>query len=181
MQGIGRACVVNPVNSVATILLATPRQSIEIEELIGQAELYERLIGNARCMASIRIEGKVDRSRVEDIAAQKVIHIRRHELGDVVYLKPENTVLLGYYRNNTLHTLVIPALKRFRVQRREVLEVDQVMNLLRVLAVHLVDPQQREAAISLFNEGKKPGFKLQEVLQHHPQAWRLRAVSAPGH
>ena len=110
MQGIGRACVVNPVNSVATILLATPRQSIEIEELIGQAELYERLIGNARCMASIRIEGKVDRSRVEDIAAQKVIHIRRHELGDVVYLKPENTVLLGYYRNNTLHTLVIPAL-----------------------------------------------------------------------
>jgi glycerol-3-phosphate O-acyltransferase len=110
MQGIGRACVINSVNSVATILLATPRQSIEIEELISQSELYERLIRGAASLSSIRVEGKVDRSRVEHIAAQKIIHIRRHELGDVVYLKPEDTVLLGYYRNNSLHSFIIPAL-----------------------------------------------------------------------
>jgi len=110
MQGIGRACVLNPVNSVATILLATPRQSIEIEELIDQSELYDRLISGAACLASIRIEGKVDRRRIEHIAAQKIIHIRKHELGDIVYLEPADTVMLGYYRNNSLHTLVIPAL-----------------------------------------------------------------------
>jgi glycerol-3-phosphate O-acyltransferase len=110
MQGIGRACVISPMNTVATILLATPRQSIEIEELISQSELYSRLIRDATCLASIRTEGKVDRACIEHIAAQKLIHIRRHELGDVVYLKPKNTVLLGYYRNNSLHTLVIPAL-----------------------------------------------------------------------
>ncbi|MCP4765561.1 MAG: glycerol-3-phosphate 1-O-acyltransferase PlsB [Gammaproteobacteria bacterium] len=110
MQGIGRACVLNPVNSVATVLLATPRQSIEIEELINQSELQDRLIHGASCLASIRIEGKVDRRCIEHIAAQKIIHIHKHELGDIVYLKPEDTVLLGYYRNNILHTLIIPAL-----------------------------------------------------------------------
>ena len=57
MYGINRACVINPVNSVATILLATSRQSIEIEELISQAELYDRLIRGTACLASIRIEG----------------------------------------------------------------------------------------------------------------------------
>jgi glycerol-3-phosphate O-acyltransferase len=110
MQGIGRACVVNRINSIATVVLATPRQSIEIEELITQVDLHHRLIRAAPCLASIRIEGELERTQIEQIARQKIIHIRHHELGDIVYLKPEDSVLLSYYRNNSLHTLVIPAL-----------------------------------------------------------------------
>ena len=110
MQGIGRACVVNPINSIATVVLATPRQSIEIEELIKQTDLHHCLIRAAPCLASIRIEGGLDQTEIERIASQKIIHIHRHQLGDIVYLKPEDSVLLSYYRNNSLHTLVIPAL-----------------------------------------------------------------------
>ena len=110
MYGINRACVINPVNSIATILLATPRQSIEIEELVSQAKLHHRLIRGAHCLASIRIEGKVNKKQIMRIAKQKLIHIREHELGDIVYLKPEDSALIGYYRNNSLHSLVIPAL-----------------------------------------------------------------------
>ena len=110
MYGINAACVINPVNSIATILLATPRQSIEIEELVSQARLHQRLISGAHCLASIRIEGKVNRKQIKRIAKQKIIHIRKHELGDIVYLKPEDSVLISYYRNNSLHSLIIPAL-----------------------------------------------------------------------
>jgi len=110
MYGINRACVVNPVNSIATILLATPRQSIEIEELVSQAKLHHQLIRRTPCLASIRVEGKVNKKQIKRIAKQKIIHIRKHELGDIVYLKPEDAVLIGYYRNNSLHSLVIPAL-----------------------------------------------------------------------
>ena len=110
MHGINRACVINPVNSIATILLATPRQSIEIEELIGQADLHHRLIRGAHCLSSIHIEGEVDREQIERIAKQKLIHIRHHELGDVVYLEPRDSVLIGYYRNNSLHSLIVPAM-----------------------------------------------------------------------
>jgi glycerol-3-phosphate O-acyltransferase len=110
MNGINRACVINPVNAIATILLATPRHSIEIEELVSQAKLHRRLINGAPFLASIRIEGKVNRKQISRIVKQKIIHIRKHELGDIVYLKPEDAVLIGYYRNNSLHSLVIPAL-----------------------------------------------------------------------
>jgi len=110
MYGINRACVINPVNTIATILLATPRQSIEIEELVSQAELHHRLIRGTPCLASIRIEGKVDENQIKRIADQKIIHIRKHELGDVVYLKARDSALIGYYRNNSLHSLIIPAL-----------------------------------------------------------------------
>jgi glycerol-3-phosphate O-acyltransferase len=110
MYGINRACVINPVNSIATILLATPRQSIEIEELVSQAELHHRLIRGAPCLASIRIEGRVSKKQIRRIADQKIIHIRQHELGDIVHLKPADVALIGYYRNNSLHSLIIPAL-----------------------------------------------------------------------
>ncbi len=110
MYGINRACVINPVNSIATILLATPRQSIEIEELVSQAKLHHRLITGAHCLQSIRIEGKVNRKTIRRVAKQKLIQIRKHELGDIVYLKPEDSALIGYYRNNSLHSLAIPAL-----------------------------------------------------------------------
>ncbi|MCP4981575.1 MAG: glycerol-3-phosphate 1-O-acyltransferase PlsB [Gammaproteobacteria bacterium] len=110
MYGINRACVINPVNSIATILLATPRQSIEIEELVSQAKLHHRLIRGVPGLASIRIQGKVNKKRIMRVARRKIVHIRKHELGDIVYLKPEDSVLIGYYRNNSLHSLVILAL-----------------------------------------------------------------------
>jgi len=110
MHGINRACVINPVNSIATILLATPRQSIEIEELIAQAALHARLVEGIPCLDSIRIAGAVDRERIEAIARQKVIRLQHHEFGDIVYLEPRDRLLIGYYRNNSLHAIVIPAL-----------------------------------------------------------------------
>lgn len=110
MYGINRACVINPVNSIATILLATQRHSIDIDDLIAQSALQHRLIENSPRLASIHIAGPVDRDQIERIARQKLIHIRRHELGDIIYLEPQDAVLMGYYRNNSLHSLIMPAL-----------------------------------------------------------------------
>jgi glycerol-3-phosphate O-acyltransferase len=110
MYGINRACVINPVNSIATILLATQRHSIDIDDLIAQSALQHRLIENSPRLASIHIAGPVDRDQIERIARQKLIHIRRHELGDIIYLEPQDAVLMGYYRNNSLHSLILPAL-----------------------------------------------------------------------
>ncbi len=110
MYGINRACVVNPVNMIATIMLATPRQSIEIEELISQARLHRRLIKNAPCLKSVRVAGKVSRKQIKRFAKRNFVHLRKHELGDIVYLEPEDAVLNGYYRNNSLHAIIFAAL-----------------------------------------------------------------------
>ena len=109
MYGINRACVVNPVNTLATILLATPRQSIEIEELIVQAQLHQRLIAATPCLASLHIASDITRDTIQHIARQKIIRIRKHALGEIVYLRTEDAVLASYYRNNSLHSLIFPA------------------------------------------------------------------------
>ncbi|MDC1286948.1 glycerol-3-phosphate 1-O-acyltransferase PlsB [Gammaproteobacteria bacterium] len=177
MQGIGRACVVNPINSIATVVLATPRQSIEIEQLIEQTDLHHRLIRGAPCLASIHIEAGLERTQIEHIASQEIIHIRHHELGDIVYLKPENSVLLSYYRNNSLHTLVIPALiaccftnvrrlSRARVQRKiallypflkSELQLEWPASNLEAIVDEFIDCLIREALLeSLDNDLRRP-------------------------
>lgn len=42
---------------------------------------------------------------------------------------------------------------------------DEIATAEHIMSRMALNVQQREAAIGLFNEGKKPGFKLQEVLQ----------------
>ena len=110
MHGINRACIVNPVNTVTTVLLATPRHSIEVEALIEQSELHQRLIRNLSFTASIHVSDDIDRNQIEAIARQKILRIRHHPLGDIVYLKPEDAVLASYYRNNSLFSLIVPAM-----------------------------------------------------------------------
>lgn len=110
MHGINRAVVVNPVNAIATVLLATSRQSIEIEELIDQVALHNRIIGSATATSQTIILATVDRKEIERIAELKMITIKSHPLGDIVHLGPDDAIQMSYYRNNSLHTLIIPAL-----------------------------------------------------------------------
>nr|MDJ0833626.1 glycerol-3-phosphate 1-O-acyltransferase PlsB [Gammaproteobacteria bacterium] len=106
MMEINRAAVVNPVNLIATALLATPRQSIDEYDLLQLCEFYQRLIKSQSQLDSIRIQDKVNEESLQRIKQQGLIHIREHQLGNIVYLKPEHAVLMSYYRNNSLHTLI---------------------------------------------------------------------------
>jgi len=110
MIGINRACVVNPVNLIATLLLATPRQSIDMQELIQQGEFLAKLIKTIPTNIDVRINGAIDAAQLERIARQGLLKIRQHPLGNIIYLQPGGATSMGYYRNNSLHTLIMPAL-----------------------------------------------------------------------
>ena len=133
MIEINRACVINPVNLVATILLATPRQSIDLKELIIQSDIYSSLINSIEALSSIQIVGQIDQPQIERLAAQKLLHVREHELGEIVYLKPEDSVLMSYYRNNSLHAFIIPALIACCFANTAKLSVEKIVHIIRIL------------------------------------------------
>ncbi|MCP4433276.1 MAG: glycerol-3-phosphate 1-O-acyltransferase PlsB, partial [Gammaproteobacteria bacterium] len=110
MVGINHASVVTPVNLVATILLATPRQSIDCRELIDQCGLVTRLHETTGTLNSVRFVDSVNQDQIDNMVDKKLLRIRKHKLGDIIYLKTEDSVLMSYYRNNSLHVFVIPAL-----------------------------------------------------------------------
>lgn len=110
MEEINRATVINPVNLIATGMLATPRQSIDKEDLIHLCDFYRQMIKSIPQMESIRLQDRVDEASLERIQGQGLMDSHQHELGDIIYLKPEHAVLMSYYRNNSLHALIIPSL-----------------------------------------------------------------------
>jgi glycerol-3-phosphate O-acyltransferase len=110
MFGINRAGVIYPVNLIATIVLATPHQSIDIQALIEQSAFFTRLIHASFEADYFNTPEPVDLQQIDRMAQQKLFHISKHPLGDMVYLKPKDSVLMGYYRNNSLHSLIVPAL-----------------------------------------------------------------------
>jgi glycerol-3-phosphate O-acyltransferase len=110
MQEINRAAVINPVNLIATTMLATPRQSIDQYDLVQQCQFYHRLIASQPQLSGIIQQDQVSDDELDRIHQQGLIDINHHALGDIVYLTPEKAVLMSYYRNNSLHILVIPSL-----------------------------------------------------------------------
>ena len=110
MQEINRAVVIYPVNLIASTLLAMPRQSIDEADLIQQCLFYQKLITTLPLLQTMKLQDSIDHAEVERIAAQKLLQINPHPLGNIIFLNPEQTVLMSYYRNNSLHSLIIPSL-----------------------------------------------------------------------
>jgi glycerol-3-phosphate O-acyltransferase len=81
-----------------------------MQELIQQGAFLAKLIKKIPANIDVRINGVIDAAQVERIARQGLLKIRQHPLGNIIYLQPGGSTSMGYYRNNSLHTLVMPAL-----------------------------------------------------------------------
>ncbi len=133
MVGINNASIVNPVNMIATILLATPRQSIDKKELLEQSILYRQLIESTDTLNSVRFVSDIGEDLINQMVKQNVINIHHHELGDIVFLKPEDSVLMSYYRNNSLHVFIIPALIACCFDNTSRVSMSKIVGIIRVL------------------------------------------------
>jgi len=110
MTRVGTATAVNPINLIALVLLATPRQALGDAELCEQIDLYRELLrgeiyGNRLCTAQL--------SAAESIAYAEqmgMLRSREHPLGIIRYFGHERAVLMTYYRNNVLHLFTLPSM-----------------------------------------------------------------------
>lgn len=128
---INRATVIFPVNLIATTVLATPRQSIDIDELIVQCQFISKLARQLPFMSSVLFQEAVDRDEIERIQSQNLLRIISHPLGDMVTLQKEQTVLMSYYRNNSLHVWIIPSIIACCFINKRSLKQETVLSVLR--------------------------------------------------
>ena len=110
MQNINSCCTVNAVNLIATALLASPNQTMDEGELIRTLTFYVSLIKQLEYSDRITITPQLAAEQIHHVEKLGLIHRRKHEMGDFIYLDSAHAVLLTYYRNNILHLLAIPSL-----------------------------------------------------------------------
>jgi len=110
MTRINEAAHVNAVNLLSVILLPLNKQAMGREDLAEQLNLYLNLL--ERCAYSERIT-YTQKSAEEIISygiALGAFEVREDPLGDIIAIKPEQAVLLTYFRNNISHLVALPSL-----------------------------------------------------------------------
>jgi glycerol-3-phosphate O-acyltransferase len=110
MTGINRAAAINPVNLLASVLLATPKHSLGEKELLEQIGLYQDLLRDGPLGEEITVTGKSP-SEILDYCSELGLLVRiPHELGSMVALDPMKSVELTYFRNNVMHLFALQSL-----------------------------------------------------------------------
>jgi len=110
MVRINAAACVTPINLVGLVLLAMPRQSMGEVDLVRQLELYASLLRQAPYSPRVWVTGADGASMLRYAESMRVIQRRPHELGDIIQMTEDSSVLTSYFRNNALHLLLMPSL-----------------------------------------------------------------------
>jgi glycerol-3-phosphate O-acyltransferase len=110
MTRINAAACVSPINLIGLVLLATPRQSMGEADLARQLELYASLLRQAPYSPRVWVTDVDGAAMIRYGVSMGILGRRPHELGDVVFMTEEHSVLTSYFRNNALHLLLMPSL-----------------------------------------------------------------------
>jgi glycerol-3-phosphate O-acyltransferase len=110
MRHINSAASVSPINLLALVLLATPRQSMLEADLLRQLETMEAVLAAIPYGDRVTVTRQSAAEVVSYGLTLKTIMRERHRAGDIVRMSPEQAVLATYYRNNVLHLFAIPSL-----------------------------------------------------------------------
>jgi len=110
MQRINESCAVNPVNLIATALLAAPNQTMDEGELTHNLSFYTDLISHLDYSANIRLTEYDAAEQIHYVESLRLVHRRKHAMGDFINLDNAHAVVMTYYRNNVLHLFSIPSL-----------------------------------------------------------------------
>jgi glycerol-3-phosphate O-acyltransferase len=110
MRHINAAAAVTPVNLLAIILLATPRQALPKAELVRQIDLYRALMRGFSYSDRITVTSLAGAEIIAYGESMKIVTREPHPLGDIVRMSDESAILATYYRNNVLHLFAMPSL-----------------------------------------------------------------------
>jgi glycerol-3-phosphate O-acyltransferase len=110
MRHINSAATVTPINLLALILLAMPRQAMLESDLLRQIETLLAVLRAIPYGERVTVTDLSPPAVVEYGLALKVITRETHRAGDIVSMSPEHAVLATYYRNNVLHLFALPSL-----------------------------------------------------------------------
>jgi glycerol-3-phosphate O-acyltransferase len=132
MVNINRAAHVNPINLVSTVLLATPKQHMDENQLAAMIEIYSQLASSLDYSDKIIVTSLTGKQQIKHAESLKRVKRRRHKMGDIIYLDARNMVLLTYYRNNILHLTALPSVIACCFNNAPVQELEKIIELVSI-------------------------------------------------
>ncbi len=107
---INNAASVNPINLVATGLLATPYLAMDAQLLANKLDDYKKLLQTLPYTDLVEIPEGDGKEWIAYAENMGMISIAKHSLGEIVQADEHQAISLSYYRNNVFHIFAMPSL-----------------------------------------------------------------------
>ncbi|MBY5994045.1 glycerol-3-phosphate 1-O-acyltransferase PlsB [Ferrimonas balearica] len=127
MTHINDAAAASAMTLTASILLATEQHAMPRKALEKQLDLYLdllRAVPYTPLATAPEGDGEAVLKQVLDL---NKFHVSQDAMGEIISVHEGNAVSLTYYRNNTLHLLVLPALMASLLLRKGCIERDTLL------------------------------------------------------
>jgi glycerol-3-phosphate O-acyltransferase len=109
MRNINSAAYVTPINLLALVLLATPKQAMLEADLARQLTLYASLLKRSPYSKWVGVTELGAAEMIQYTENMNLLRRTPHEMGDVLSMSEANAIESTYFRNNTLHLMVMPS------------------------------------------------------------------------
>jgi glycerol-3-phosphate O-acyltransferase len=183
MRNINSAAAVSPINLLAVVLLATPRQTLAEQDLIRQIDLYLALLRAFPYSDRVTFTELTGAAILDYGESMKVITREKHALGNLVRMRDESAALATYFRNNVLHLFAMPSLIACAFASNSALRTEDIHRL-----AWRVYPYIASELFLRWNESELPGVVdgvLAAMAAHglitpteDRSAWRRQAPSS---
>jgi glycerol-3-phosphate O-acyltransferase len=100
---------VTPISLLAHVLLATPKQTIGVEELRRQLAVSLELLRRFQYSDLVTLPDWTPDEIIRHGEKLDVISRSTHPMGQVIHMEERTAVLMTYFRNNILHLFAVPA------------------------------------------------------------------------
>ncbi|MFO1406280.1 MAG: glycerol-3-phosphate 1-O-acyltransferase PlsB [Steroidobacteraceae bacterium] len=110
MTRINAAACVTPVNLLGLVLLATPRHSMGEADLARLLEVYAALLRGSGYSGRVWVTDLDGAGIIRYGETLGILKREPHELGDILRMSDQTAILTSYFRNNSLHLLLMPSL-----------------------------------------------------------------------
>ena len=185
MRNVNAAAAVTPVNLLALILLATPRQAMLEDDLLRQLECYLGLLRAMPYSPRVTVTALTPPEIVAYGLAMKTVSRESHSAGELMRMKDEAAILAAYYRNNVLHLFALPSLIACAFGSNTVLRTEDLQRL-----VWRIYPFVSAELFLRYSEEQLPGvvneviaaLAAQSLLETVPgqQAWQRPRPNSMG-
>ncbi len=160
MTSINQCAALNGVALVSLILHATENKALTKTELISQLDFFLALQRSVPYHAELTIPKETGAQLLEHVILLNKVTINQDSFGEIISLTDSAILELRYYRNNILHTFILPSLvcrlleRNAKVSQEDLLA--QIQRLVQLLKTDLFlwqsadDVEQQVQAVCQF-------------------------------
>jgi glycerol-3-phosphate O-acyltransferase len=128
MTSINQCAALNGVALVSLILHATDNKALTKTELISQLDFFLAMQRSAPYHSELTIPTESGAELLEHVISLNKVTINQDSFGDIISLTDSAILELRYYRNNILHTFILPSLVCRLLERNAKISQDSLLS-----------------------------------------------------